>query len=231
MIGNATKYSSIAALTGLVIGLTACSPASVRSDSSLTVAQRDEAQREAGRPPAKPNEPYETVIVEMDLPVPFAKFSRWFAEKGKPEFSVFLNGKSSYFPLPSLRSPSAIEPGPVRNEALIGAWRNVGDRRRVVFADGSSALEEITTDQPQRFQYEIWNLTNDTGRYITHAFSDFRFSGSERVTHVRWEYSLHRRGLPDGLFISEFVHRDFRRFMEATLTAMQVQARAEPGME
>jgi hypothetical protein len=238
MIGNTARYSSIAALTGLVIGLTGCSSAPVGSDPSLTVAQRDQAQREARRPAAEPNEPnepngpYETVIVEFDLQVPFAKFSRWFAEKGAPEFSVFLNGKSSYFPLPSLRSPSAAEPGPVRSNALIGAWRNVGDRRRVVFADGSSALEEITADQlPQRFQYEVWNLTNDTGRYITHAFSDFRFSGGDRVTHIRWEYSFHRRGVPDGLFISAFVHHDFRQFMEATLTAMQVRARAEPRME
>jgi hypothetical protein len=117
----------------------------------------------------------------------------------------------------------------VRNEALIGARRNVGDRRRAVFADGSSALEEITTYQIQQFQYEVWNLKTDTGRYITHAFSDFRFSGRGRVTHVRWAYSLHRRGLPDDLFNSEFGHHDFRQFMEATLTAVQVPARAEPG--
>jgi hypothetical protein len=232
MIGNIAKYSSIAALTGLVIGLTSCRSAPVGNDPSLTSAQRDQAQREATRPPAGSAESNETVVVEFDLPVPLDQFSNWFAEKGAAHFSVFLNGTSSYFPLPSLRSSSILEPGPVRSDALIGSWRNVGDRRRVVFADGSSALEEITTDRlPQHFQYEVWNLTNDTGRYITHAFSDFRFSGSDRGTHIRWEYSFSPRGLPDGLFISRFVHEDFRQFMIATLTAMQVQARAEPGME
>ena len=166
------------------------------------------------------------MIVEYDLPVPLDQFSKWFAEKGAPEFSVFLNGTSSLFPLPSLRSSSSTVPGAVRSDALIGSWRNVGDRRRVVFADGSSALEEITTDQlPQHFQYEVWNLTNDTGRYITYALSEFRFSASDRGTHIRWEYSFRPRGLPDGMFISRFVHEDVRKFMEAMLTAMQVQAR------
>ena len=221
-----------ASLTGLVIGLAGCSSAPVGSDPSLTTAQRDQAQREVRRPPAGPDESYKTVIVETDLPVPPDQFSKWFAEKGAPEFSVFMTGTSSLFPLPSLRSSSSAVPGAVRSDALIGSWRNVSDRRRVVFADGSSALEEITSNQlPRRFQYEVWNLTNDTGRYITYALSEFRFSQSDRGTHVRWEYSFHPRGLPDGWFISRFVHEDFRQFMQATLTAMQVQARAEPGME
>jgi hypothetical protein len=232
MIGNTAKYSLIATLACLVIGLAGCSSAPVGSDPSFSTAQRDQAQREARRPPAEPNEPYETVTVAFDFPIPLDQFSKWFAERGAPEFSVFLNGTSSYFPLPSLRSLSSTEPGPVRSEALIGSWRNVGDRRRVVFANGSSALEEITSDElPHRFQYEVWNLTNDTGRYVTHAFSDFQFSGSDRVSHIRWEYSFRRRGLPDGMFISRFVHEDVRQFMEATLRAMQVQALAAPKME
>jgi hypothetical protein len=210
-----------AALTGLVMALGGCSSAPVGSNPSLTTEQRDQAQREATRPPARLDESYETVIVESDLPVPLDQFAKWFAEKGAPEFSVFTNGTSSLFPLPSLRSSSSAVPGEVHSDALIGSWSNVGDRRRVVFADGSSALEEITSHQlPQRFQFEIWNLTNDTGRYVTYALSDFRFSGSDRGTHVRWEYSFRPRGLPDGLFISRFVHEDFRQFMEATLLAI-----------
>jgi hypothetical protein len=221
--GNMARYFPIAALTGLVIGLAGCSSAPAGSDPSLTTAQRDQAQREATRPPAGSHGSYETVIVEFDLPVPLDQFSSWFAEKGASRLSVFMTGISSLFPLPSLRSSSSTVPGAVRSDALIGAWKNVGDRRRIIFADGSSALEEITADQlPQRFQYEVWNLTNDTGRYITYALSEFRFSRSDRGTHIRWEYSFSPKGLPDGWFISRFVHEDFRQFMEATLTTMQL---------
>lgn len=69
--------------------------------------------------------------------------------------------------------------------------------------------------------FEIWSLTNDTGRYVTYALSDFRLSGSDRGTHIRWEYKFRPMGLPDGLFISRFVHEDFRRFMEAMLVAIR----------
>lgn len=229
MSGNAARYSSIAALIGLAIALAACSSAPVGSDPSLTTAQRDQAQREATRPPAGPGESYETVIVESDLLVPLDQFSRWFAQKGASQFSVFMTGASA---VPPVGLVAQIHNGAVRSDALIGTWRNVSDRRRVVFADGGSALEEITSDQlPQRFQYEVWNLTNDTGRYITYALSEFRFSGGERGTHIRWEYSFRPRGLPDGWFISRFVHEDFRQFMQTTLTAMRVRAGAELGME
>ena len=129
------------------MGLEGCSSAPIGSDPSLTTAQRNQAQREATRPLSRPDGSYETVIVEFDLPVPLDQFSSWFADKGAAKFSVFLNGTSSYFPLPSLRSSSAAEPGAVRSDALIGAWKNVGDHRRVVFADSSSALEEIAADQ------------------------------------------------------------------------------------
>jgi Polyketide cyclase / dehydrase and lipid transport len=223
-----TRYFSIAALTGLVIGVAGCSSTPVGSDPSLTTAQRDQAQREAMRPPAVPGASYETVIVDFDFPVPLDQFSKWFAEKGASEFSVFMTGTASRFPLPSLRSSSSAVLGAVYSDALIGSWKTVGDRRRVIFADGTSALEEMTAVQlPRRFQYEVWNLTNDTGRYINYALSDFRFSGSDRGTHIRWEYSFRPEGLPDGWFISRFVHEDFRQFMEATLTAMGKQARAE----
>jgi len=228
MKANMKKSTAIALLGILVTGLAACSSAPVGSDPSLTAAQRDLAQREMKRPSAAPDGPHdtdETVIVESDLPIPFDQFSRWFAEKGASEFSVFMTGTSA---VPPIRLVAQPDNGAARTDALTGGWRNAGDRRRLVFADGTSALEEITADpSPQRFQYEVWNITNDTGRYITYALSEFRFSGSEGGTRIRWEYAFRRRGWPDGWFISRFVHRDFKQFMEATLTAMQVQARAE----
>jgi hypothetical protein len=140
MSGNMARYSAIAALAGLVIGLAGCSSAPVGSDASLTTAQRDQAQREATRPPAGPDESYETVIVDFDLPVPLDQFSKWFAVKGASDLSVFMTGTSSHFPLPSLRASSSAAPGAVHSDTLIGLWKNMGDHRRLVFSDGSSAL-------------------------------------------------------------------------------------------
>jgi len=229
MVGNMAKHPLVAGLTVLVICLAACRSAPVGMAPSLTTAQRDQAQREANRPSTGPDESYEVVIVESDLSIPLDQFSKWFAKKGASEFSIFMTGASEVPPVGLVAQPNN---GVVRYDALIGSWRTVGDRRRVVFADGTSALEEITADRlPQHFQFEVWNLANDTGRYITYALSEFRISGTDRGTHIRWEYSFRPRGLPDGWFISRFVHEDFRQFMEATLTTMQVRAGAEPGMD
>ena len=219
------KYSLVAVLGGLLIGLAACSAVPVGSDPSLTDSQRDQVQRETRRPPAELGKSDPTVVVESDMPVPLDQFSSWFTAQGAATYSVFMTGASA---TPPVRLIAQIHNNAVRSDALIGSWKNVGDRRRVIFADGSSALEEITADQPQqRFQYEVWNLTNDTGRYISCSVSTFRFSANERGTHIRWEYAFHPTGWPDGWLISSFVHEDVRQFMEATLTAMQAQTRAD----
>lgn len=223
------KQLSIAALAGLVAGLAGCSDLPVGADASLTAAQRDQAQREASRPPVALDESCDTVIVERDLAVPLDQFSLWFARQGAAEFSVFMTGASAS---PPVRLVARSHNGAVRSDALIGSWTNVGDRRRVVFADGASALEEITSAQlPPRLQYEVWNLTDDTGRYISYALSEFRFTASGRGTHIRWAYSFRPRGWPDRWFIARYVHDDFRQFMETTLTAIQVKARVDSGME
>ena len=220
------KVSSIATLIGLVIGLAGCSSVPDDGDPSFTAVRRDQAQREAARPAAEPDESCETVTVELDVPVPLDRFAHWFAETGASEFSVFMTGTSAVIPV--RLNGHAGPADAMRSDALTGSWRSVGDRRRVVFPDGANALEEITVDQlPQRFQYEIWDITKDTGRYIEYARSEFRFSERDRHTHINWEYSFHPRGLPDGWFISRFVHEDFRHFMETTLTAMQARASAE----
>jgi polyketide cyclase/dehydrase/lipid transport protein len=202
----------VAALACLAIGLASCGSRFVGIDSALTPEQRDQAERDARRPPIETNASYETVTVESELAVPLNRFLGWFTEIGASQFASFMTGTRTV-------------PGAVRSDPLTGSWRKVGDRRRIVFADGNSAIEEITVDQkPQLFQYEMWNLTNDMGRYITYGLADFSFSGSDQGTHIRWTYSFRPLAWPDGWFISRVVHEDFRQFMEATLAAMQARA-------
>jgi hypothetical protein len=196
----------------LSIGLASCGNRFVGIDPSLAVEQRDQVQRDAHRPTIERDASYETVTVESDLAVPLNRFPGWFTEIGAPQLPSFMTGTSAVS-------------GVARSEALIGSWRKVGDRRRIVFADGKSAIEEITVDQkPQLFQYEMWNLTNDMGRYITYGLADFSFSGGDQGTHIRWTYSFRPLAWPDGWFISRAVHEDFRQSMEATLAAMEAKA-------
>lgn len=167
------------------------------------------------RPPVEHATSYESVTVETDLPVSLGAFSRWFTEIGASGFGSFMTGTSAV-------------PGVVHSELLNGSWSKPGDRRRVVFADGNSSLEEIIMERrPHVFRYEVWNLTNDTGRYITYALSEFEFSDSKQGTHIRWTYSFQPKLWPDGLFIQSFVRGDFRQFLGIALETMKMKASAD----
>jgi hypothetical protein len=56
------------------------------------------------------------------------------------------------------------------------------------------------------------------------SVSEISLAGSEQDTHLGWTYSFLPKAWPEGRFISQFVPRDFRGGMEATLTQMQAQA-------
>jgi hypothetical protein len=171
-------------LSGCIgITLTGCGAGLVGIDQGLLAAQLDQAQREMQRPTIEYAPSYESVTVETDLSVPFGAFSGWLMKIGAPSFGSFRTGTSAV-------------PGVVRTELLNGSWSKPGDRRRVTFADGNSALEEIVMDRrPDFLQYEVWNLTNDTGRYITYALSEFELSDSGQGTHIRWTYSFQPKRL------------------------------------
>ncbi|CAG9243765.1 hypothetical protein [Paraburkholderia caribensis] len=206
--GVVLKASTILVLVSLCGALVGCEAPLIGTEPGLAGTQRDDLQRSASRPTIERDTSYETVVVERDFAIPLDQFSDWFAMTGAPRVASFLTGTTTV-------------PGVIRSEPLIGAWTKVGDRRRIVFSDGNSALEEIVTNQlPKRFQYEMWNLTSRRGRYIRYAISEFSLSGNDGGTHVRWTYSFRPNAWPDGWFMSRYVHVDIRQFMELALTTM-----------
>lgn len=198
----------------MLIGLSACTRL-VGVDPALSAAQRDQAQREMQRPVIETDTSFETAIVESDVPLPREAFMRWFREKGAQQLGQYV-------------ASTAAVPAVTRAEPLSGSWRKPGDRRRVVYADGNSAVEEIVQGaQPDQFRYLVWNLTNRTGRYTNYAVGEFNFTDSGKSTRVQWTYSYRPKVWPDGFLIRSYVQKDYRAFMSAALTAMQKQATSE----
>lgn len=202
---------SLAVSVAMLVGLAACTTL-VGTDPSLSSAQREQAQRHMPAPAVEADASYESIVVESDIPVSAQAFAQWFHERGAPRASAYL-------------SSTPTVPGVARIEPLIGTWQVPGDRRRVVFTDGNSAVEEIIQSaQPQQLRYVVWNLTNRMGRYTSYAVGEFAFSGDLQRTHVRWTYSYRPKLWPDGLFIRSFVRTDYRDFMASSLAAMRTQA-------
>lgn len=205
------------ALCALVlVALAGCSAV---SDARLAPGERDRAQRAA--PPSLNVSPhYETASVSADVAVPLDAFARWFERTGAPGFGSFLHG-------------TARVPGVTRTDPLAGGWHDPGDRRRLVFADGASATEQILERDPHHLRIELWDLKTDTGRYIAYAIEDVTLSETPSQappeastgTRVTWTVAFEPKiQPPDGWMIRSAVSGNFRAFMQAGLNAMAERA-------
>lgn len=206
---NKVLMSAVGGLLALNLG--GCGTSLVAVDPALPTTIRDQAQREMARPVLERSGEFETVVAEIDIAAPLVSVTKWFGDHSGPAFSSLLAGTDTV-------------PGVLLTEPLAGTWNKPGDRRRIVFADKSSALEEITNRKPDLLQYQIWNMTSNLGRYISYAISGLEFTGTGQATHVRWTYSFRPKAWPDGYLIRSYVQNDFRQFMESGLAAMRTKA-------
>lgn len=204
---------------GLALALTAalagCGSRLVGTDPQLSRAERDNVQRQMSRPPLERDASFESTSVTREIAVPFETFSNWFRKTGAPELGTFLTG-----------TPKV--PGVERTELITASWDRPGSRRRVLYSDGNSGVEELVVDNlPRLYQYQAWNLTNDTGRYIRYGVGQFQLRQTALGTRVVWTYFFRPKVWPDGLFIRSSVHEDYRAFMSKGLEAMAARALAD----
>jgi len=209
-----TRMPAFAISTALMLGLSACTTL-VGVDPTLTPAQRDQVQRDMPRPLVTADARYEWVTVESDIPVPRDAFAHWFMQTGAAHLAVSGNGT------PTL-------PGIDRAELLGDTWHAPGDRRRVVFTDGHSAVEEVIDSlQAHQFRYVSWNRSDRIGRYTRYAVGTLTFSESALGTHVHWTYAFRPKVWPDGLLIRNAVRTEHHDFLAAALAAMREHALAD----
>lgn len=171
----------------------------------VTPAQRDEIHRNTVRPPVEPGAGFISSTVECDVPMSPEEYVR----------------ATSTFALEDILVGSKRIPRVVRTEPLTGAWGPPGSRRRVVLADGNTALEELLEDRrPALYLYEVWNFTSSDGRYIRYAVGRFEVTGDTANAHVRWTYSFRKPGWPASYFARRFIHSEYHEFMRNGLNAI-----------
>lgn len=199
----------------LSLTLVGCGPTLVGTDPKLSPTERSAALSRAPRPELARGVHYESTTVERDVAIPIDVFRHWFERTGSPRLGTYLQ-------------PTASFPGVTQTEAVRGAWHHEGARRRVVFSDGSSALEEVVAQRgPALYQYQTWNVTYPLGRYISYAVGEFALSPTSAGTRIRWTYFVRPKAWPDGWFIRSSVEEDLRELMGNGLKAMTQQALAD----
>lgn len=204
-------YDSMTRGAAFALMLTACGPPLVGVEPRISGAQRDALQRSVPRPPVEAKEEYDAVAQETDIPVPLAVLSAWLQRSEIRSLQAF--------------SKSTAEVARISQaQDLAGTWSRAGDRRRVVFADGNSAVQELVYVRPEGLEYVEWNLTNRAGRYLRHVVHQLELSPNGSSTRVRWTSAFRPRPFPDGLLIRSYVHDDYGEYLRGTLSAMRQRA-------
>lgn len=123
-------------------------------------------------------------------------------------------------------------PGVDHNEDLTSAaFPDVGSKRIVCLRDGSTALEEVLTLEPQHLRYLVTNYDTPGAEAILYGVGDFRFAAlDENSTQVTWRYSFKLRDdrMPGALgvlgvwlFRSSFLDTRYAAFMKSGVEAMR----------
>ena len=78
---------------------------------------------------------------------------------------------------------------PVKTVPLSGVWPVPGAARRVELSDGHFVLERIVSNTPERFEYQIWGMTQAAGRNVDHIHGVQAFEElSDGSTQLTWSY-------------------------------------------
>lgn len=208
------ETKKVATVGALVLMLAACGPPLVGVEPRLSNAERDQQQRAMPRPAIEAQDAYETVASETDVPVPLAAFSAWFGQSEVRSLRAFAAGTTEVSRLEQVQD-------------LAGTWSRGGDRRRAVFADGNTAVQELVYVRPEGIEFVEWNLTNRAGRYLRHVVHRVELTQSGAGTHVRWTSSFRPRPFPDRLLIRSYVRDDYAAYLRASLGAMRQRAIAD----
>jgi hypothetical protein len=157
-----------------------------------------------------------SVTLERNINVASPVFQRWFYES---PLSDLLPGTQS---MPSVSGTKNIG-------AIV--FPAAGSRRVVCLADGSIAIEEVLTYEPNRgFSYIVWGYTLKAAEPIAYGFGEFWFDPTaEKNTRLKWRYSFALKddqfpgswgAVGRTLFRWTFLESKYTDFMNAGLDAM-----------
>jgi len=112
----------------------------------------------------------------------------------------------------------------VESTAVIkGTWNEVGSRRRVNFAGGHYAAEEVfANDEPRLFRYQTWGFTLYARLVTDYLIGEFKVEETaDRKTCVTWTYSFHKNSLLSALFLPLFVNHTIAELMHTAMQQMR----------
>ena len=103
---------------------------------------------------------------------------------------------------------------------LSGDWPDVGALRRVELAGGHFVHERVLVNNPDRFAYQIWDITAPAGRFISHIMGEFQYIQNGETVEIVWDYNIKPSVFVARPFIQRFLINDFAPFMQAGMSGV-----------
>ena len=113
----------------------------------------------------------------------------------------------------------------ITGTSVVTPWDAVGQSRRVFFASGDSAREEITHYEPGRyFAYRVSEFTLPAKYVAKYAVGEWWWSQQGGQTTIRWRYTFVPKNFLVRPFLALFIRYRWLPYMQAAMTRVQQDA-------
>ena len=172
------------------------------------------------------------VDIEDNGPRPALWSGRHFTSKVSARVQIPIASFEAWFravPLEKILPAHGIVAATVGSRAITGTWNDPGARRRVLQADGSSAIEEVLTRDPSgSFTYMVWGFRQPMGLLVRYGRGAFTFApAGPNATDITWEYHFAPSSPLAVPLLALMIRAAFRPFMQASIAAIRDVAERE----
>ena len=113
----------------------------------------------------------------------------------------------------------------ITGTSVVTPWNAVGQSRRVFFASGDSAREEITHYQEGRyFAYRVSEFTLGAKYVAKYAVGEWWWSEQAGQTTIRWRYTFVPKNVLVRPFLALFIRYRWLPYMQAAMARVQQDA-------
>lgn len=109
-------------------------------------------------------------------------------------------------------------PGAKSVDLLEGEYDNVGDRRKITFVGGDTAIEQLLSyHPPANYAYKITDFSNFFKKLTDAAYGGLWFDDEDGKTKITWEYSFTYKNIFARMFLSMFLTFSYKKFLQHDL--------------
>lgn len=142
---------------------------------------------------------YASTTIVADYPMMLPELRSWLADGNK---------------IVALMESTENIAKPADTVYFTGEWPEAGATRRVELEDGHFVLERVLSNTPERFEYQIWAMTNAAGKNVDHIHGIQAFEQLPNGnTQLSWTYKVRPNAGFKRPLVQRFVNKEITPFL------------------